>query len=229
MATHEQIYKDQAELYEFMISKQPDLTEIINEIRPYQGLDILDLGAGTGRLSLNIAKEAKSLICTDISSSMLSVLDNKLKKLGIDCNWKLVVTDHRHLPITDNSTDLVVSGWSICYLTNTENENWEENLDKIISELTRVMRARGTIIILETMGTGTEYPKPPGFLKPYYEALQNKYGFSHRWIRTDYVFTSVEEAKQSTEFFFGTDIAKTIEDNQWSILPECAGIWWKHL
>lgn len=229
MPSHEEIYQDSSMSYEDMVSRQPDLTAVIKEIQPFQGLDVLDLGAGSGRLSGIIAAEAKSLISTDISSAMLELLDQKLSSSNWSRNWTTVVADHRSLPIADASIDLVVSGWSICYLTNTDNSDWEHNLALVLDELSRVVRPSGTIIILETVGTGTETPDPPAFLKPYYEQLENKYGFEHRWIRMDYTFGDVAEAKERTEFFFGTELAQRIEENQWSTVPECAGIWWKQL
>ncbi|MBD3919669.1 class I SAM-dependent methyltransferase [Paenibacillus sp. PR3] len=229
MTSHEEIYQDSSMSYEEMVSRQPDLTTVIKEIKPFQGLNVLDLGAGSGRLSSIIAPEAKSLVSTDISSAMLDLLDKKLTSSNSTPNWTTVVADHRSLPIADHSIDLVVSGWSICYLTNTDNSDWEQNLALVLDELTRVSKPNGTIIILETMGTGTETPNPPEFLKSYYEQLENKYGFEHRWIRTDYTFGDVAEAKEKTEFFFGAELAHRIEENAWSTVPECAGIWWKHL
>jgi len=229
MATHEEIYLNQANTYEFMISRQPELAEVIKEIRPFQNLDILDLGAGSGRLSRVLAKEAKSLICTDISPAMLELLEHKLMQQDITRNWTTVVTDHRELPISDKSIDLAVSGWSICYLTDSVNDHWKDNLTQIISELHRVLRPDGTIIIFETMGTGTETPNPPEFLTEYYRALEEDFGFHHKWIRMDYHFRNVDEARQSTEYFFGEELTKKILDNHWSTVPECAGIWWKQL
>lgn len=229
MATHEQIYKNQSDIYELMISKQPELSEVIREIRPFQDLAVLDLGAGTGRLSSVLAKDASSLICTDNSASMLELLDQKLIEQGLERNWTTIVADHRELPLADSSIDLAVSGWSIGYLTNTGNDNWAENLEAVMSELHRVLKPNGTMIIFETMGTGTETPNPPGFLTSYYTALEEEYGFQHKWIRMDYTFSQVEEARRCTEFFFGEELGQKILDNQWSTVPECAGIWWKHL
>ncbi|WMT39592.1 class I SAM-dependent methyltransferase [Paenibacillus sp. D2_2] len=152
MATHEEIYRNQTDTYEFMISRQPDLAENIKEIRPFQNLDILDLGAGSGRLSSVIAEEAKSLICTDISSAMLELLEHKLMQQGINRNWTTIVADHRELPIADRSIDLAVSGWSICYLTGSENNHWEDNLQQIISELYRVLRKGERLSFLRQWG-----------------------------------------------------------------------------
>lgn len=229
MATHEQIYQNQSDIYELMISKQPELSEVVREIRNFQDLVVLDLGAGTGRLSGVVAKDAGSLICTDISASMLELLDQKLIEQGLERNWTTIVADHRELPLDDKSIDLAVSGWSIGYLANTDNDNWAENLERVMSELHRVLKPHGTIIIFETMGTGTETPNPPGFLTKYYTALEEEYGFQHKWIRMDYTFSHVEEVRQCTEFFFGEELGRKILDNEWSTVPECAGIWWKHL
>ena len=43
MPDHNEIYKEQAEMYERMISKQPILSGIINEIRDFRNLDVFDL------------------------------------------------------------------------------------------------------------------------------------------------------------------------------------------
>lgn len=229
MTSHKDIYNEKSFSYEDMISRQPDLTEVIKEIKPFKGMDVLDLGAGSGRLSNFIAPEAKSLVCTDISKSMLDLLNEKLKRKNTTINWTTLVADHREIPIEDASVDLVISGWSISYLTNSSNEDGNKNLETIIKEIKRVLRPNGSIIILETLGTGTETPNPPQFLKEYYSLLECKYDFSHRWIRTDYRFSNTLEAKKNTEFFFGAELARKIDENQWSTVPECAGIWWKHL
>lgn len=228
MVSIDEIYGKQAEAYEAMVSKQPDISRIIREIRPYDGLDVLDLGAGSGRISMLLASDVRSLICTDISEPMLHILDEKLSEAYDFRNWTTVVADHRSLPVDSSSVDLIVSGWSISYLANSGEENGRENLRLVMAELRRVLRPGGTMIILETMGTGTETPNPPHFLTDYYAGLEQEYGFSHRWIRTDYVFESVEEAQRSTGFFFGQALTDNIIANQWSTVPECAGIWWKH-
>lgn len=228
MANHDQVYKSQAEAYEAMISRQPDLSEIVRQIRPFRNLNVLDLGAGSGRLASFLAPEAKTLICTDASRPMLDILHRKLTAQNFVRNWITVEADHRSLPVPDSSIDLVVSGWSICYLASSNQQEWENNLERIHSELERILKPDGTIIIFETMGTGAEMPDPPEFLTSYYSLLERKYGFQHRWIRTDYTFASVKEAIELTEFFFGQELAARIKNNRWSILPECAGIWWKH-
>lgn len=226
MPNHDEIYANQAEMYDRLIRTQPSLSEIVNEIRPYQNLDVVDMGAGTGRLSAFLAPTANSLICTDQSSSMLDFLNSKLVTHN---NVSTIVADHRDLPIESSSIDLVVSGWSICYLAHSNQPDWKRNIAVVMSEIFRILRSSGTLIIFETLGTGTEFPDPPDFLKLYYNILEKEYGLAHRWIRADYHFNNLTEAEEIIGFFFGKEMSRKVSKHQWTIVPECAGIWWKHL
>lgn len=99
----DEIYDKQAQAYEAMVSRQPDLSELIRRVRPYEGLDVLDLGAGSGRLSMLLAADARSLICTDISQPMLDILDDKCSEAFDSRNWTTMVADHRNLPVASSS------------------------------------------------------------------------------------------------------------------------------
>ncbi|WP_028608495.1 class I SAM-dependent methyltransferase [Paenibacillus harenae] len=228
MPDHNAIYKNEAERYHQLISKQPDLRECIDELRPFRGLDIVDLGAGSGRLTAVLAPQAKSIIALDASEAMLEVTAAGLKEAGLT-NWSTIAADHRRLPLADQSADLIVSGWSICYLGDSSLADWERNIREVIGEIKRVLRPGGTVIIFETMGTGYETPHPPAFLKPYYSALTEQYGFSHKWIRTDYRFDNAAQSEQLTRFFFGDELADRVVQQKLLQVPECAGVWWLHL
>ncbi|MDN9009362.1 class I SAM-dependent methyltransferase [Brevibacillus laterosporus] len=221
---HPDIYQNQAEKYERLISKQPSLYAVINQIKPIENTDIIDLGAGTGRLTTVLAKQAKSIVALDASEAMLQVTAHKLKQAGLH-NWRTQVADHRALPVANDSADLLVSGWSIGYLSNSTDPTWKHNIKQVMAEIKRVLRPGGTAIILETMGTGHETPHPPIFLQDYYRSLEQDYGFSFSWIRLDYHFESVEEAADLTRFFFGEEVAEKVVSQSLLHVPECAGIW----
>ncbi|MFC4303657.1 class I SAM-dependent methyltransferase [Cohnella boryungensis] len=225
MPDHDRIYEEEAAQYHELIARQSNLKAVIEEIAPIGGRDIVDMGAGTGRLSAVLAPEAKSLIALDAAEAMLQIAAARLHQAGLT-NWTMQVADHRKLPLADDSADLVVSGWSICYLTGSNVPEWEENLKKIVTEIKRVLRRGGAAIIFETLGTGHETPSPPDFLRPYYAKLTGEYGFSHRWIRLDYAFENAEEAERLTRFFFGDELADKAASLGLTHLPECAGIWW---
>ncbi|MBH5318638.1 class I SAM-dependent methyltransferase [Paenibacillus sp. GSMTC-2017] len=226
MPNHDEIYRSEADQYDEMIARQPNLLQVVSEIRAVDGLDVVDMGAGTGRLTTVLAPKVKSIVAVDASEAMLKLTSDRLREAG-HTNWGVLVGDHRQLPLEDNCADLVVSGWSICYVSSTAHKDWQSNLERVIGEMRRVLKVGGTAIILETMGTGFETPHPPDFLKDYYAELTDVYGFDHKWIRTDYSFESVEQAERLTRFFFGDDLGDRVARDRIITLPECAGIWWR--
>lgn len=227
MSRDVEIYQGNTEMYDCLIRKQPDLTEVIKAIRPYNHLDVVDMGAGTGRLSMFLAAEARTLRCLDSSAAMLSVLERKLGQSSYT-NWQTAVSDHTQVPMEDASSDLVVAGWSLCYLASSSEENWESNLEQMLSEIRRILRPNGTVIILETLGTGFSEPVRYDFLAPYFQLLESEYGFEHTSIRTDYIFNNVDEAAELTSYFFGDELAQQVRAKNWHVVPEFAGIWYKH-
>jgi ubiquinone/menaquinone biosynthesis C-methylase UbiE len=230
MPDHNDIYQNETQQYELLIERedyQNNIMKAIHRIVPkLSGLDALDIGAGTGRLSCLLASHVQTLVITDGAEAMLERATENLNQLGV-ANWQTYVADHRSLPITSQSVDLVTAGWTICYLTNTHVELWEENLALIMKEVERVLRPSGTVIIFENFGSGDEQPNPPDYLLSYYNALVTDYGFTHEYIRTDSQFESIEEAERLFRFFFGDEFADRVHSENLTIVPACTGIWWR--
>jgi ubiquinone/menaquinone biosynthesis C-methylase UbiE len=148
MPDHNQIYQTEAEQYERLIANQPNLEEVINSLKAYEGLEIIDLGAGTGRLACVLAEKAKSILLLDESAAMLHVAANKLSKAG-HRNWQIQTADHRAIPAPDQSVDLVVSGWSLCYLASSNIPEWRHNVEQALQEIQRVLRPAGHVLFLK--------------------------------------------------------------------------------
>ena len=224
---HDQIYQKQAEQYERLVSHedwQHNLLPAIERIAPLKGLDVVELGAGTGRLTCMLAPVVSSIRAFDASPHMLDVAAAKLKKRGL-YNWRTAVADHRRLPVGDRTADLVIAGWSVCYLVKGNAREWRPELDRALTEMKRVLRPGGTIVLLETLGTGYAQPHRLASLEAYYAFLEDA-GFSSTWVRTDYRFGSLQEAVSLARFFFGPELAAQVTEKNWVILPECTGLWW---
>lgn len=222
---HAYVYKNQARKYDALISKQPDLLQVVEEIRPVKNLDVIDLGAGTGRLTNVLAPYAKSVRAFDESPEMLRVNEEKLKRKGLR-NWRTEVADIRKIPAADHSADLVVAGWAVSYVAHSSAPDFRQNIEMMIREMKRVLRDGGTMIIFETLGTGYSAPHPPDILKAYYALLEYHYGFKHKWLRMDYQFENVVEAQELTTFFFGDEVSNRVVREDLDQVPECAGVWW---
>src|SRR5512141_2385263 len=104
------IYQFEGDRYQALIAPEDYLGNIpraIDEIINVDGLDVLDLGAGTGRLTLLLAPRVKSIRALDLSAEMLRVCRARLVASGLS-NWQVEVADHRQLPVPDHSADLVL-------------------------------------------------------------------------------------------------------------------------
>ena len=230
MTDHKQIYKSEADQYDQLVSYedyQGNLLPAIQRIVTLQGKGILELGAGTGRLTKLIVPYSREVFALDISHAILKVADRKISNMDLK-NWQLAVGDHRQLPIVDHCMDLIISGWSICYLVDWYRSTWKKELKLAFEEMHRVLRKNGIIILIETQGTGFETPQPPDHLFHYFEFLDDS-DFSKTWIRTDYQFSNLETAEKISRFFFGDELANQVKKNNWVVLPECTGLWWKRV
>jgi ubiquinone/menaquinone biosynthesis C-methylase UbiE len=228
MTDHSLVYTEEGDRYQQLISRedyQGNLLPALEKILNLDGLDVLDLGAGTGRLTQLLSPLVNTVHAFDLSPHMLEVAAKHLRILDYQ-NWQVSAADHRWIPRASNSVDLIISGWSVCYLVVWAEDHWENNLDIALKEMGRLLREGGTIIIIETLGTGTDKPDPPEKLKEYFNYIENR-GFQRTWIRTDYKFQDWDEAVDLSEFFFGTDMIERIIPGENPVLPECTGIWYK--
>ena len=222
------IYQSEGHRYQALIAPEDyrgNIPRAIDEIIDVDGLDVLDLGAGTGRLTLMLAPRVRSIHAFDVAAEMLRVCRERLVAGGFT-NWQVHVADHRQLPIADHTADLVVSGWSVAYLAVWHPDTYRDELAKWMDEMKRVLKPGGSIILFESLTTGSETPVPLDHLKNYYAWLHQA-GFQSNWIRTDYQYESVDEAAESLGFFFGEEMAERIRQKGSSIVPECTGVWWR--
>ncbi|HUT15961.1 MAG TPA: class I SAM-dependent methyltransferase, partial [Anaerolineae bacterium] len=157
------IYNRHADRYQVLVSRedhQHNILPALNRITPLAGLDVIELGAGTGRLTTMLVPVVGTIQAFDASQPMLDVAIARLEQSPLH-NWSVDVADHRSLPVEDGVADLVISGWSIVYMVVWNEKSWRVELGKALAEMRRVLRTGGTIVVLETMGTGYETPHPP--------------------------------------------------------------------
>jgi ubiquinone/menaquinone biosynthesis C-methylase UbiE len=227
------IYRQHADQYEALVSYedyQQHLYPALAAIRSFEQADVVEWGAGTGRVSELIAPHARSLMACDLNDHMLKAARTRLARYG-GLAWQTVVAEHRHMPLPDRCADVALAGWTFGYFTSKYyTESWRQTIGQAIAQMQRVLRPGGTLIIIETLGTGSAEPQPPHeALAAYYRLLEDEMGFQSTWVRTDFQFDSLDRAATLTGFFFGEAWADEVRRNNWVILPECTGIWWRHL
>lgn len=223
-----EIYQSFADRYEALVRRedvQGNLLPAIQEISTPVGKDVIELGAGTGRLTRLIAPLARTLQVTDLSFHMLSFGKTLLSREQHP-NPGISLANHIALPFPPDFADIVIAGWSFCYAAIDSGEDWEPVLAQALAEAERVLRPAGTLILIESLGTGFEQPNTPAVLVDYLNYL-DQHGFQSTWIRTDYCFKDKVEAQDLTQFFFGEDTMPMWETEAGVIVPECTGLWWR--
>lgn len=230
MPTDREIYNNHAETYQLMVSYEDvdgNLPRAINEIRPLAGLDVVEFGAGTGRVTRMLAPHARKVFVHDGSHHMLAEASRGFLAAHL-YNTTLAVADNRAIPLKGGIADLAIEGWSFLYLATYHPGEWRKQFGSAIDEMARLVKPGGTIILIETLGTGKREPEPPiPLFGEVYNWLEAERGFSSRWVRTDFRFESPEQADDLITFFFGETAAAAMVTPGSPVVPECTGIWWR--
>lgn len=103
-------------------------------------ISILEVGSGTGRFTIELAKLGLNVTACDVSLPMLKKIEEKLLSLNIESNVTLANGDIYNLPFEDNSFDYVVCMRVLNQLGEKQNKN------EALKELCRVCNPNGTIL-----------------------------------------------------------------------------------
>ena len=133
----------------------------VKELSVIQPERILDIATGTGDFALELLKlKPKEIVGLDISSGMLEVGREKMKKRKVDHVVQMVLGDSENIPYDTAHFDALTVAFGV--------RNFE-NLEKGLSEMLRVLRPGGKAVILE-------------FSKPRKFPVKQTFGFYSRYI-----------------------------------------------
>ncbi len=115
---------------------------------------VLDIATGTGDLAIQLVQTgADKIVGLDISPGMLEVGKNKVRDKALNDTVEMIVGDSEALAFEDASFDAATVAFGV--------RNFE-NLEKGLSEIYRVLRPGGTLVVLET-SVPTKTPFKQGY------------------------------------------------------------------
>ena len=115
---------------------------ILNIAKKLKPKNALDIATGTADIAINLGSISNcEVIGVDISEQMLNVGREKITKMKLTKSVRLESGDAENLNFKDNYFDLVTIGFGV--------RNFQD-LDKGLSESLRVLKVKGTLIVLET-------------------------------------------------------------------------------
>jgi arsenite methyltransferase len=113
---------------------------ILDRVPLKRGQTALDIGAGTGFLTIELAQRSgddSRVIAVDPWAEAMAVLQRKVDFLGLS-NVELSTSDAAKLDLPDDSVDVVVSNLGV---------NNFDNADTVLRECRRVLRPSGRMLI----------------------------------------------------------------------------------
>ena len=140
--------------FDWMSSRHPDLYHSfaltsdglvaeLDQLVDLRGLEVVDVGAGTGRSTAGLARKAAHVLAVDVYASVVAFGQERLRAAALG-NVTYKRADRSHLPVPDASVDVVVGCWA--------------ELDRV--EAARTLRPGGLLV---QMGG---HPEEPGELGP---------------------------------------------------------------
>jgi demethylmenaquinone methyltransferase/2-methoxy-6-polyprenyl-1,4-benzoquinol methylase len=114
------------------------LVRMLGERKPVK---VLDVATGTGDLAIAISSlKPQKIVGIDISEKMLEIGRQKLTEKGLNQIITLQRADAEKIPFSDNSFDAITVAFGV--------RNYE-NLEMGLTEMHRVLRPGGVMLILE--------------------------------------------------------------------------------
>ena len=226
---YDHLFADQAEKYDLFVSAedfQGNLLQTIKKIgRLTREQTVADLGTGTGRIAILLAPIVRHVYGIEPVGGMLRVAESKKQRFGIK-NVDFLPGEHRDLPLPNNSIDLIIEGWAFLRAFCFAYPEWRSEFEAIVLEMKRILRPRGTVILIETMGSLHIWDEVPIRTAELYDYFEKQLGLKKIIIRTDYKFSNIEQAVDLGTFFFGDETGAEIQQIGELIIPEATAIWY---
>ena len=145
LAVQRSVWSKRAESWDH--AENPGLGRVVDAViakaNLAKGDEVLDLGCGSGQLSLPISKDVKSVLAVDISPRMIGLLQEKLKESRLS-NVDLRTASIQELDFADESFDLVVSNYALHHLSDDQKK-------LVVGQAFRWLRPGGRMVFGDMM------------------------------------------------------------------------------
>jgi ubiquinone/menaquinone biosynthesis C-methylase UbiE len=109
-------------------------------LAPLSFTNALDVGTGTGRHALKLARRGARVTALDQSQEMLEVARQAARREGLPIDFHLLSLDNNSLPFEASQFDLLICALTLCHVPN---------LASVVREFARVLQPGGALLITD--------------------------------------------------------------------------------
>jgi glycosyltransferase involved in cell wall biosynthesis/ubiquinone/menaquinone biosynthesis C-methylase UbiE len=189
---------------------QPDDLDraLFRRLGPLDGCRVLELGCGSGDLTLQLLERRAEVVAVDLSSEMLDIARRRAARFVPNASLELVAAPVEATTLPDESFDLVVGKWILHHV----------DVGQAAAEVARVLRPRGVGLFIENSGRNL-------LLRLAREHLAGRFGIprfgtkdEHPLVERDYQLLRERFARIELlypDFFFFTLLDRQILRHRW--------------
>ncbi len=190
------LYEREPELYDRLTEGEALHPGLFREL-PIDGATVLDIGAGTGRLTLPCAARARQVLALEPAAGLRRELAKKVARRGV-ANVTIVAGSDQSIPLPAGSVEVTVS----CAAFGADPELGGE---AGLSELRRVTRVGGEIFIL--------WPDDPRWF------LDHGFAYHAFAGAMEVRFRDLETAELCAGIFYGEDALDWVRQTRRPVIP----------
>jgi len=147
IARQQRFWTHRAASWDHGAANNPGLVKVVervlSEADPSPGSRAVDLGCGSGQVTLALAKRCESVLGVDVSEKMITLLLENAAQQGIS-NVEGRAVPIEHLRIAEGSLDLVVSNYALHHLRDKDKQ-------VAVNEAFKWLRPGGKLVVGDMM------------------------------------------------------------------------------
>lgn len=141
------LYGSEAEKYDIYAREYFDPSDLelktLRTLADFRNKVVLDVGAGTGRLAIPLAREVQKLCAMDPARDMLDFMRKRLVELQLEDKVEIKEVSSEFIPYPSNYFDIILCVWVVCHF---------KNFEKSFQEVKRVLKNGGTLLVVDHYG-----------------------------------------------------------------------------
>lgn len=222
----DRFYKEFPDVYDRFALSSVNAIDILHDMFGLNDKLVLDVGSGTGRSTLEIAKRARYVVGVEPWDEMRGHAINEARSQEVK-NVDFVKASAETLPIGERSVDLIVSVWGFPFWFALVGERGWKPAKAFVEDALNALRPGGTLVAVggtpeHFAGSLTSilFPGDSDMLRDNkaMDSMMIELGFAFNDFDTRVDYQSVQEAVETYGFIYGSAAIDYLKSNNISSL-----------